>query len=108
MNDSRIIRDRQRIAQKSLDQQRGMPPEASAALLAQTSTVSSYPTTASAFFACIPIDIDGSETEGSSVTYVPQDSTVFFAWNAGSQVPPLGTIIVCHAVGGRWVFRYDV
>ena len=70
-------------------------------------TVSTYPTTASAFFACLPTDIDGNEAEGASATYVQESSTVFYAWNAGTQVPPVGTAIVCHAVGGRWVFRYD-
>jgi hypothetical protein len=107
MNDSRVFRDRQRAEQGNLDRETGRAPEGAAALLAQTSTVSTYPTTASAFFACLPMDIDGSETEGASATYVQESSTVFYAWNAGTQVPPVGTAIVCHAVGGRWVFRYD-
>lgn len=107
MNDLRVIRDRQQAADGGLDREIGRAPEGSAALLAQTSTVSAYPTTASAFFACLPMDIDGSETEGASATYVKESSSVFYAWNAGTQIPPIGTTIVCHAVGGRWVFRYD-
>ncbi|MGP0063517.1 MAG: hypothetical protein ACLQGP_07965 [Isosphaeraceae bacterium] len=102
-----MIRDRQQAMQGSLNREVGRAPEGSAAVLAQTSTVSTYPASASAFFACLPIDIDGSETEGASATYVQESSTVFYAWNAGTQVPPVGTAIVCHAVGGRWVFRYD-
>ncbi len=108
MNDLPVIRDRQQAAKRGLDRELGRAPEGSAALLAQTTTVSIYPTTASAFFACIPMDIDGGETEGASATYVQESSNIFYAWNAGTQVPPVGTAIVCHAVGGRWVFRYDV
>lgn len=102
-----LIRDRHQAEQRGLDRKTGRAPEGAAALLAQTSTVSTYPTTASAFFACLPTDIDGSEAEGASATYVQESSTVFYAWNAGTQIPPVGTAIVCHAVGGRWVFRYD-
>lgn len=76
-------------------------------MLAMTTTVSSYPTTASSFFGCIPAEIDGSETEGAAATFVQENSTVNYAWNAGTQIPPSGTTIVCHAIGGRWVFRYD-
>jgi len=107
MNEPRVIRDRQQAALESLDRQTGRAPEGAAALLAQTSTVTTYPMTASAFFACLPTDIDGGETEGASATYVQESPAVFYAWNAGTQVPPAGTTIVCHAVGGRWVFRYD-
>src|SRR5262249_43968240 len=51
--------------------------------------------------------INGPETEGSAASYVPASSTPSYAWNAGTGIPPLGTPLVCHAVGGRWVFRYD-
>jgi hypothetical protein len=107
MNDLPVIRDRQQAAPEILDRATGRAPEGTAAVLAQTTTVSTYPTTASAFFACLPTDIDGSEAEGASATYVQESSMVFYAWNAGTQIPPAGTAIVCHAVGGRWVFRYD-
>jgi hypothetical protein len=53
------------------------------------------------------VDIDGAETEGGAVSYVQTSSNVFYALNLGSQVPPDGTTLVAHAVGGRWCFRYD-
>jgi hypothetical protein len=105
--DRRVVRERQRSAQGVLDRARDMSPDGNAAMLAITTTVSSYPTTAASFFGCIPAEIDGSETEGASATFVQQNSTIAYAWNAGAQIPPSGTTIVCHAVGGRWVFRYD-
>jgi hypothetical protein len=55
----------------------------------------------------VPVEINGSETEGAAATYVQETSTVFYALNVGTAVPPAGTTIVCHAVGGRWAFRYD-
>ena len=107
MNDLRVIRDRPKALQMTIDRTQGLATVGAAAVLAQTTTVSTYPTTASAFYACVPADIDGNESEGASATYVQEGSTVFYAWNAGTQIPPTGTTIVCHAVGGRWVFRYD-
>ena len=107
MNDLRVIRDRSRAVQKTIDRSPEFAPVGSVAILAQTTTVSSYPTTAPAFFACVSVDLDGNESEGALATYVQEDATVFYAWNAGTQVPLAGTAIVCHAVGGRWVFRYD-
>jgi hypothetical protein len=107
MNDLRVIRDRPKAEQNTIDRTRSPAPLGAAATLAQTTTVSTYPTTASAFYACIPADIDGSESEGASATYVQEGSAILYAWNAGTQIPPVGTTVVCHAVGGRWVFRYD-
>lgn len=108
MNDLRILRDRQAAGQEALDiglsvgEARG-----SSAMLAQTTTVKTYPTTAAAFYAVVPCDIDGGEAEGTAASYVPAAGSVAYALNLGSQVPPSGTTIVCHAVGGRWCFRYD-
>jgi hypothetical protein len=107
MADLRVIRDRQQTEREAIDRTPGFAPVGAAAILAQTTIVSTYPTTASAFYACLPADIDGSESEGASAIYVQEGSTTVYAWNAGTQIPPTGTTIVCHAVGGRWVFRYD-
>jgi hypothetical protein len=108
MNDLRILRDRQQSASEAMDVDQGDEPlYGSAAVLAKTTTVETYPTTASAFYACLPQDIDGAEIEGAAASYVPQSNAVFYGWNAGTAVPPPGTPVVCHAVGGRWVFRYD-
>ena len=106
-DDLRVIRDRPMAVEKTTDRIQGLAAAGTAAILAQTTTVSTYPTTASAFYASVPADLDGNESEGASATYVQEDSAVFYAWNAGTEIPPVGTTIVCHAVGGRWVFRYD-
>ncbi len=108
MNDLRILRDRQWAGRDYLDNEMGGEGvTGSAAMLAQTTTMKTYPTSASAFYAIVPCDVDGSETEGAAAAYVPRTGSVSFAINLGTQIPPVGTTVVCHGVGGRWCFRYD-
>jgi hypothetical protein len=108
VNDFRILRDRQSAGWEALDVGLGgAESRGSSAMLAQTTTVQTYPTSASAFYAVVPCDIDGGESEGTSATYIPRTGSVAYALNLGSQIPASGTTIVCHAVGGRWCFRYD-
>ena len=108
MNDLRILRDRQWDGRDAFDSGlAGAEARGSSAMLAQTTTVTSYPTKAAAFYAVEPCDIDGVESEGAAATYVARAGSVAYALNLGTQVPPSGTTVVCHAVGGRWCFRYD-
>src|SRR5262249_10561108 len=108
MNDLRVIRDRQWSGQEALDSSLGgVEARGSSAMLAQTTTVEAYPTTAAAFYAVVPCDIDGGEGEGAAATYVPRTGSVAYALNLGSSIPPQGPVIVCHSAGGRWCFRYD-
>jgi hypothetical protein len=81
--------------------------EGSLAQLLTTTTVTSYPTEAGAFYAGNPTYVNGAETEGGAASYAPDPAQVIYAYNVGTQVPPQGTRVVAHAVGGRWVFRYD-
>jgi hypothetical protein len=108
VNDLRILRDRQWAAREVLDSGLGgADVRGSSAMLAQTTTVKAYPTTAAAFYAVVPCDIDGVEVEGAAATYVPRTGSVAYAFNLGTQIPPSDTTVVCHADGGRWCFRYD-
>jgi hypothetical protein len=107
MNDLRVLRDRQLDGRETFDSSLGGDQfPGSSAMLAQTTTVTSYPTTAAAFYAVIFCDIDGSESEGAAATYVARTTSVAYAFNLGTEIPPSGTMVVCHAVGGRWCFRY--
>ncbi len=78
-------------------------------LLASTTTLSKYPTTASSYYACQPLTLLGTEVEGGPgvVSSTSTTSATFFALNIGSTVPPSGTQIVVTRVDNRWVFRYD-
>jgi hypothetical protein len=105
--DPRVERERQKALSSLLDRIAPFSADTSPALLATTITVASYPNTAGAFFAFNPTEIDGNEVEGGAASYTVDPTQVGYALNAGSQIPPVGTRVVAHAVGGRWVFRYD-
>jgi hypothetical protein len=107
MNDLRVLRDRQTAASAALDRSVGTDPYASAALCVITTTVTTYPTSAAEFYACFPELLTGSETEGAVPTFTPDTATTLYALNVGTAIPPSGTKLVIHGVGGRWVFRYD-
>jgi hypothetical protein len=105
--DTRIIRERQAIQERTLDASESTPPDCNGAMVAQTTTVTTYPTTASAFYGVIPQAVNGTESEGTAATYIPYTGAIAYALNLGTAIPPSGTNVVCHAVGGRWCFRYD-
>ena len=82
------------------------PSVQSVGLLASTTTLGSYPTSAQSYYACTPQAILGTEVEGGAGVLTPVGST-FFALNLGTTVPPVGTSVIATHVGSRWVFRYD-
>jgi hypothetical protein len=81
--------------------------EGSLAQLITTVEVTKYPTKAAAFFAGNVTYVNGAEAEGGAASYSADTSQVICAYNVGTKVPPVGTVLVAHAVAGRWVFRYD-
>jgi hypothetical protein len=107
MSNSRIFRDRQAESAAALDRSGANDEWGSLAILAQTTAVSSYPTDPSSFFACRPLNVDGEESEGAAASFTPEPARTIYAFNVGSQTPPLGTRIIITDCGGRWVFRYD-
>ncbi len=109
-NDIRVLRNRQAVARDALDSSLGGGELfGSPAEVVQTTTVSTYPTVAGAFYACVPCDIDGAEVEGGTATYVPRaGASPIYCLNLGTSIPPVGTTLLVHGVGsGRWTFRYD-
>ena len=105
--DSRIERERQKALRGVLDRIAPFVTDGSAARPGHDDNRQTYPTTAGAFYASNPTEIDGSEVEGATASYTADTSQVVYVLNVGTQVPPLGTRVIAHAVGGRWVFRYD-
>jgi hypothetical protein len=106
-NDLRTQRDRGAILDGSLDRSLFGEARGSSAILVTTTTVTTYPVAAGAFYAANPTEIDGAESEGTAATYTPDTTTVLYVLNVGTQIPPAGTQVVAHLVGGRNVFRYD-
>jgi hypothetical protein len=101
------MRERQLDASDHLDRAPDLDAFASAAMCAITTVVTSYPTSAAVFYAVNPELLTGTETEGSAATFTADTGTVLYALNLGTAIPPQGTKLVIHAVGGRWAFRYD-
>jgi hypothetical protein len=106
MSETRTLRERQAAGQVLADRTRQKQADYSAAMLGITAAIALYPTTASAFYGCVPSELDGAESEGAAAAYVASGNTIV-AYNLGSKVPPIGTPVICHSVGGRWCFRYD-
>ncbi|MDE2101002.1 MAG: hypothetical protein KGL39_27395 [Patescibacteria group bacterium] len=106
MYDDIYLRERLSEIENQLDSL-SEPPEGSLSALVQTTTVGTYPTTASAFFGVHPLLVDGSETEGAAASFTPDPARTFYAFNLGSQTPPSGTKLIVSLCGGRWIFRYD-
>jgi hypothetical protein len=107
MFDARVLRDRQQAANAAAQRAAPLAEDGSIALLVQTRSVSGYPTTANAFFACAPVRIDGPESEGAAAVFVADFSRTYFVYNLGNQVPPIGTRLIAQSGAGRWTFRYD-
>jgi hypothetical protein len=105
--DSRIERERQKALSGVVDRVAPFSSDGSTSLLVTTTKVSTYPTSAASFFASNPTEIDGSEVEGGAASYTADTTQVVYVLNVGTQIPPVGTRVVAHAVGGRWVFRFD-
>lgn len=77
-----------------------------ASCVGQTTTITTYPTTAGAFYAMLPVMVTGAETEGTAGTLTVGTGT-FLALNLGTAIPPTGTNVVCTLASHRWTFRYD-
>jgi hypothetical protein len=107
MREPRLLRERQDTRTAAADRRMAPGEAGGLAVLAQTTSLGRYPTTAGACYACTPLRIDGPETEGATPTFAPDASRTIHAFNLGVQVPPVNTKVVLHACGGRWTFRYD-
>lgn len=83
------------------------PSAAGSAMLGVTSTDGNYPTNATSVYVVTPQELDADDSEGATSTPTSDDTQNVYAVNLGTAVPPMGTQVVCHAVGGRWTFRYD-
>jgi hypothetical protein len=107
VNDERILRERMTALEDALDAAAQGDDFASAAAVGVTTVVTTYPTSPASYFAFNPGTITSTETEGGAGTITADGSTLLYALNVGSAVPPQGTSLCIHGVGGRWVFRYD-
>jgi hypothetical protein len=73
----------------------------------QTFTESTYPTAAAEFFACHPVTVLGTETEGAAGDYTVDSGTTIYVLNLGPTIPASGTKVIATFVDYRWVTRVD-
>ncbi len=106
VDDALLLRLQDTTLTDSLSQVEQNPAFGMPSLIAQTSVISHYPTSAQVFYACLPLTVLGSEVEGGSAVF-SAGSAKFFALNLGVAIPPVGTRMVTTFVESRWVFRYD-
>lgn len=107
-NDLRVLRDRHESIEDQIDRSRVNPPDAGRALLCQTTTKTTYPTTAGVFYAVLEVEASGTELEGATPSFTADaTANIFYASNLGTAIPPSGTNFICRYVGGKWAFRYD-
>jgi hypothetical protein len=105
-DEARRLRVRDEDISNALTSSPYLADPGSPCLVLQTTTLTTYPSTAQSFFACVPVAVLGAETEGGQAALTPLAPTLF-AFNLGAALPPKGTNVVSSYVGNRWVFRYD-
>lgn len=71
-----------------------------------TTTITTYPTTITAYYGVTLQGVLGAETEGGSPSLTALTATIL-ALNIGNAIPASGTTVLCSRVRNRWVFRYD-
>jgi hypothetical protein len=91
---------------EAMDRPPSSAAECSDSWVGKTTTVTTYPTTALAYYAVVPCYLGGSETEGTAVAVNAGTAAVMVA-NLGSAIPPVGTAVIVTRTGNRAVFRWD-
>ena len=104
---TRIERERHQDLEDLVERIPDGADSGTAGRLVRTTTITTYPTNAGRFYACNPVEIDGTEIEGSSASYIADTNQVLYCLNLGTAIPTAGTTLIATAVGGRWTFRYD-
>jgi hypothetical protein len=105
-NDAAVLRLRQSALNDTVNASQNAQNPGSVSLLVQTTTITTYPTVANAFYACVAVTPTGTEDEGVFPTLTNQGGT-FLALGIGTAVPAHGTYLLITHIGGVWVFRYD-
>ena len=101
----RLLQDELEL-KKQVRRTLGNPSPSSPTLVANTKTITHYPSAPGQYFACEPMSVLGVEAEGEIGTFT-NFGAIFFALNLGTAIPPSGTKLIVTFVENRWVFRYD-
>ena len=74
-------------------------------LVCQTTTHTTYPTSAGAFYYCKILAVLGAEVEGGAATLTDTGRRLY-AYNLGASVPPSGTNVLVWGPAWRRTFSY--
>ena len=102
--ETELIRIRQEEETQALAQ--GAPCEpGSTSWVGKTVTVTTYPTSASAFYAVQREAVSGSEVEGGAAT-VGNAGGIDLVYNIGASIPAVNTLVLVTSVPNRLVMQY--
>src|SRR4051812_48150406 len=104
-DESRVLRSRHSNLSDRLDASKAEPPSGSLSMVVRTTTKTTYPTTANVYYACLPVDVGGTEDEGQS-SPLSGGAGFIYVLNLGTTIPPVGTNLIAESVGGRWTTQY--
>jgi len=99
--------DRSETLSADLDRSRGETPEGTVTKLLQTYAAGTYPIVAQRVYACRPVSVSASPTEGSTPTYAADSTRTIYAANLGNSIPEIGARVLGTNESGVWTFRYD-
>jgi hypothetical protein len=104
-DEARTLRARVESIENTLDRLSRDDAPTSAAVLAQTVTVSSYPTgSGPKVIGVKAVTLAVAETEGATPT-ISTVGSAFYAICLGTALPAVGTNVLLEQLSGRWVFR---
>jgi hypothetical protein len=106
-HETRTLRHRQADLDADADARDGITIDCGASLVAVTFAEAAYPTVASAFYACHPVALGGTEDEGQAVTTTTDGTQKLYAANLGTAIPPSGTKVLITLAGNRWEFTWN-
>jgi hypothetical protein len=102
-----ILRRRHDELGDATDERRGLTVNCMPAVVVVTYAKSSYPTVAGSYYACHPVAVSGTESEGSTLVATTDTTQTLYVLNLGTAIPPAGTKVIAHGIAGRWEMTFS-
>jgi hypothetical protein len=102
-DDLRNIRSRLGASSDDLDRLSDVPPLGSARMVGRVFAKATLPTTNAVYYAVHPVDVGGTESEGSSGVLSADTTRTCYFLVLGTKAPAVGDDLIARSIGGRWV-----
>jgi hypothetical protein len=99
------LRQRVANAEEALERLETEDVTGTMAIVGRTATKETYPTTANAWYWIERVRLGGDEVEGGAIVVTTVEDG-FFAYNLGSGIPPVGSLVICNDSGEHYTFTY--